>query len=47
MGCTQGGLVFDEVEMNSIRHYLGLYLLLLINNTRLGAILALLRKPSF
>lgn len=33
--------------MNTIRHYWGLYRLLRINNTQLGALVALLRKPSF
>jgi hypothetical protein len=32
---------------HALKHYMGLYRLLRINNTPLGALRALLRKPSF
>ncbi len=46
-GCAPGVDCFKGMTMHRIRHYMGLYRLLRINNTPVGALLALLRKPSF
>lgn len=47
---NQAGIFYGAMEVtvkHTLRHYWGLYRLYRINNTRTGAVLCMLRKPSF